>query len=448
MNFIKSFFILTLSFLFIISCGGNSSYPTTSTSSDSSDDSTEDGSSTEVTDLDVSSYDSCQYYGLNTGSSASNCYEYQTSTDIALINLRSEAGTSTTIYSDSTFSSSGSSGFVGANNVLQIAEAQSLLSKLSKTTDGAGSNIAIVGSGINTLSTSSLNTGASYNYGYLNYDSTNNIENSSTVTVKDAEGGGKYLDDEATFNTFDTNDAAYSIYNKNSLEAFSPDQALDNSITFGDDIRPYSNVMTTSKYNVDSSGNVSLFLYDISTTELNNNHISDGLDSQFNALYVNEGNNSFDQTTFDYSSVGVTNTTSFCTASSTSTCTKDNNIFMNGVTSDTDSNTVLDSWFYQYSIFENAHNDVANGTALAAIIGTTGDTEIEGSASGATINSYKTQFYHRKLLTSTPEKVIFGVLSPPATTPRISPSRPSISSRPFPICGLAFSSLLTPKYRK
>ncbi len=406
MNFIKSLFVLTFSFQLIVSCGGNSSYPTTSTITDE----TSAGSSAYVTDLYVSDYDSCQYYGLKTGSSSSNCYEYGTSgTDIALSALRSTSGTSTTIYSDSNFNSNSNSGFVGANNVLQIAEAQSLLENLSKTTDGSDSDIAVVGSGINTLSSSSLNTGTSYNYGYLYRHATYNIE--TTKTIESASGGGSYLDDEATFETYANADHAYSIYNKNSLEAFSPDQALNNTnnIIYND---LYKNITTTTKYNIDSSNDVSLFLYNvITTTDDNNEHIGDtdsqfeDLYSDFNNLYIANDLNSFVQSYEDisflkYENIGFESSSTFCTAASYATCTKNNHIFMTGVTQDSlnDPDTHLDSWFYQYSIFEYAHNDVANGTALAAIIGTTGDTEIEGSASGAEINSYKTQFYHRKLM--------------------------------------------------
>ena len=67
-------------------------------------------------------------------------------------------------------------GFVGANNVLQIAEAQALLSALGKTTDGTDKKVAILGSGVNKLSTSTLNTNKTNNYGYLYFDSSQHIQ--------------------------------------------------------------------------------------------------------------------------------------------------------------------------------------------------------------------------------------------------------------------------------
>jgi hypothetical protein len=392
MNFVKSFLFLLFSFHIIISCGGNSSYPTTSSSSSSSG-----GSSTTITDLSVSSFDNCQYYGLSVGTSASTCNNFISSNTVDISSLR--ASSNGTVNSDSNVGGSGD-GFVGANNVLQIAEAQALLSALSKTTDGTGSNIAILGSGVNKLSSSNLNTNTTNNYGYLYLDSSNNVE--TNASIKTASNSTKYLDDLGTLSNF--GNASYSIYNKNSLEAYSPDQALNsvNNITFNVLSAPYSNVLVTNKYSVSNSGNVSLFLYNVASSDtgvsFTDNHIT-SMDSFFNTKYA-DGDDGFDKNTFDYSTVSNTANTTFCNATNSPTCTKTNTVFFNGITANTNPevDSILDSWFYQYSIFEYSQNDVANGTALAAIIGTTDDDEIQGAASGAEINSYKTQMYHRKLM--------------------------------------------------
>ncbi|MBT4989155.1 MAG: hypothetical protein HOM96_01255, partial [Rickettsiales bacterium] len=374
---IRYLILYILIFPLLVSCGGSSSYPTTSSSNSGSG-----GSSPTITTLSITGYDSCQYYGLSVGSSATSCDNHgSSSADIALSDLRN--GDGKTINADSTLSGSSSSGFAGANNVMQIAEARSLLNDLTLDDDGSNVTVAILGSGFNKPAGSLKSGGTTNNYGYLNAD--DNIEDYSITTT---DGSGNIIIDSNSLLSSIGNDG-YSIYNKNTLEAFSPSQNYTaggtTGITYDDD----NAVFRTSKAKAVTTGittNAVSYIYDIVSTDTTvdsiNSHIT-GLES-----YYTPKQGSFQSGTLDYAGLTADSTSTFC---SDDDCARNYHSFLS---EDWDT----DFYEYQSSIFEYGHNDVANGTALASIIGISSDSNIAGAASDTVINAYKTQIYHRKLL--------------------------------------------------
>ncbi|MBL6785630.1 MAG: hypothetical protein ISQ32_04935, partial [Rickettsiales bacterium] len=361
-------FFLSLS---IISCGGSSSYPTTDTSSGGNDGGTtpnDPDSTSDVLSLDAD----CAYYGLAAATSNGQCLEYGSSTTFDLSDL--SGGSQKTISSRFDVDDT-SNGFAGANNVLQIAEAKALLTKLGIAHDGSSQNIAILGSGFNDVA--AFNTsGKSYNYGYLN--------NSGDIKGASASGNIEF---KTLYNNLEEVEK-YSIFTKNTFEAFSPEQDFTSSNSanfyYDDNTQP---VLNSSKAKI-SSSQIATYIYDVSSTDTDVVFASNHITSLANYFDDKQGTFGTGTGVLDYDNVLNQNDEALCASND---CTRNYHVFL--------SEDYSGSFYeYQTSIFEYGHNDVANGSALASIIGATDSSNIQGQATGAIMNSYKTQIYHRKLL--------------------------------------------------